>query len=106
MWCADELGLSHKRIDAGLTYGVVNSASYLAMNPNGTVPTIQDGDQTPMFESGAIIRYLAAAYGDKNFWPQAPNQRAPSGKQSEPLKNGKTQLRLSKQSMPLRRTSR
>ena len=76
MWCIGELGLAYERIDAGFTYGVVDTEHYLAMNPNGTVPTIQDNDQAALFESGAIMRYLAAAYGDNNFWPQAPANRA------------------------------
>jgi len=76
MWCISELGLSYERIDAGFTYGVVDSDEYLSMNPNGTVPTIQDGDRSPQFESGAIIRYLANAYGNEFFWPSKLDQRA------------------------------
>lgn len=77
MWAIAELGLLHERIDAGFTYGVVDSDQYLAMNPNGTVPTIQDGDHPPLFESGAIIRYLASEYGDETFWPTTASARAP-----------------------------
>lgn len=76
MWTIAELGLLHERIDAGFTYGVVDTDDYLAINPNGTVPTIQDGDQTPLFESGAIIRYLASEYGDETFWPSSASERA------------------------------
>lgn len=48
MWCLEELGISYNRIDAGFTYGLVDSEAYLAMNPNGTVPTIQDGENPPL----------------------------------------------------------
>ena len=76
MWCIAELGIEHKRIDAGHTYGVVDTPDYLAMNPNGTVPTIRDNDDPPLFESGAILRYLAGYYAPEAFWPKDPVARA------------------------------
>lgn len=76
MWCIAELDLPFERIDAGLMYGVTDTPEYLAMNPNGTVPTIIDGDNPPLWESGAILRYLANTYGTENFWPQDRLQRA------------------------------
>ena len=69
MWCIAELGLECERIDAGLTYGVTKTPDYLAMNPNSTIPTLRDGDNQPLWESGAIIRYLSNAYGSDPFWP-------------------------------------
>jgi len=69
MWCLAELGLAVERIDAGLMYGVVKSPDYLDMNPNGTVPTLIDNDSPPLWESGAILRYLANAYASDPFWP-------------------------------------
>lgn len=72
MWCIAELGLPYERIDAGFIYGVVNTPEYLAMNPNGTVPTIVDGDNPPLWESGAILRYLATTYAPETFWPTKP----------------------------------
>lgn len=76
MWCIGELGLPYERIDAGLTYGVVDTPEYLSKNPNGTVPTIQDGDNPPLWETGAILRYLAGAYGTNDFWGVDPIGRA------------------------------
>lgn len=76
MWCIAELGLEHKRIDAGLMYGVTDSDTYLKMNPNGTVPTIQDGTNPPLWESGAILRYLANTYATESFWPKDALARA------------------------------
>lgn len=75
MWCAAELGLDVKRIDAGIHYGVTKTPEYLAMNPNATVPTIKDGDHPPLWETGAILRYLAGMYGNEIFWPSAPDAR-------------------------------
>jgi glutathione S-transferase len=58
LWCCGELGLPFDRRDAGLSFGVVNTAEYRAMNPNGCVPTLVDGDLV-LWESHAIMRYLA-----------------------------------------------
>ncbi len=76
MWCIGELDIPHKRIDAGFKYGVTDTDNYIAMNPNGTVPTIQDGVNKPLWESGAILRYLAGKYADDEFWPNDPVARA------------------------------
>ena len=46
------------------------------MNPNGLVPTLQD-EHVTMFESAAIMRYLAARHGRFPFWPEDPVARAP-----------------------------
>lgn len=69
MWCVGELGLPYERIDAGFIYGLVDTPEYLAMNPNGTLPTLQDGDDPPLWETGAILRYLANIYASADFWP-------------------------------------
>ncbi|OJW73768.1 MAG: glutathione S-transferase [Sphingomonadales bacterium 63-6] len=63
LWCAEELGLAYQRIDAGGAFGVVKDPAYLAMNPNGLVPCLQDGDLV-LWESNAIVRYLARQYGE------------------------------------------
>lgn len=76
IWCLEELSIPYNRIDAGFTYGVVDSEAYLAMNPNGTVPTIRDGENPPLWESGAILRYLANRYADVEFWPSEAVERA------------------------------
>ena len=76
MWCVGELGLEFDRTDAGFTYGVVDKPEYRAMNPNGTVPTVIDGDNPPLWETGAILRYLAGKYGSDAFWPKDPYARA------------------------------
>ena len=45
------------------------------MNPNGTVPVLKDGDNEPVFETGAILRYLANSNGQTPFWPNAIEAR-------------------------------
>ena len=62
---------------------MVNTPEYREMNPNGTVPTVQDGDQAPLWESGAVLRYLASAYGPDDFWPKDPHARANADRWAE-----------------------
>jgi glutathione S-transferase len=83
MWCVGELDLPYRRIDAGFTYGVVDTPDYLAINPNGTIPTLVDGDNPPLWETGAILRYLADRYGTDEFWPRDPTRRAEVDKWAE-----------------------
>ncbi len=75
IWCADELGLDFERIEAGGLYGVVNSPEYRAMNPNGLVPVIDDSGFV-LWESNAIVRYLATKYGADSLWPSDVQVRA------------------------------
>ena len=74
-WCLEELGLAYKRIDAGREFGIVDTAEYRRMNPNGLVPTIED-DGFVLWESNAIVRYLAAKHGAGSLWPDNPHTRA------------------------------
>ena len=83
LWCLEELDLAYSRIDAGFTYGVVNTPAFLEMNPNGKVPVLMDGDGPAIFESGAILRYLATQYAVGPFWPDAPSPRASTDKWAE-----------------------
>ena len=63
MWCAAEIGLKVERVDVGGAFGGNDTLEYLAKNPNGRVPTIEDGDYV-LWESNSIVRYLAETYGD------------------------------------------
>lgn len=76
MWLAAELGLPVERLDLGFPFGGTDTAEYRAMNPNGTVPTLQD-EHVTLFESAAILRYLAARHARFPFWPEDPVARAP-----------------------------
>ena len=62
MWAVGELKLPHERIDVGGSFGKNNEPAYLAMNPNGLVPTLEE-DGFVLWESNSIVRYLAAKYG-------------------------------------------
>ena len=76
LWCCRELDVAFTRIDAGMQFGRNTEASYLAMNPNGRVPTLIDGDFV-LWESNAILRYLALTHsGGASLYPAAPKTRA------------------------------
>ncbi len=62
MWAIGELGLENERFDIGGNFGKNREPAYLSMNPNGLVPTLQDGDFI-LWESNAIIRYLVRMHG-------------------------------------------
>jgi glutathione S-transferase len=62
MWAVGELKLEHERIDIGGAYGMNREPKYLAMNPNGLVPTLEEEDGFLLWESNSICRYLANKY--------------------------------------------
>jgi glutathione S-transferase len=72
---AEELKLDYERIDAGMAFGVVDTPEYRKLNPNGRVPTLEDGDYV-LWESHAICRYLAMQYGGEAIYPKDPKTRA------------------------------
>ena len=59
LWTLDELNLAFQRVDAGFTYGVVDTDAFKQMNPNGLVPVLIDGVGQPIFESASVLRYRA-----------------------------------------------
>ena len=76
LWCLAELDLPYERIDAGMAFGKTNEPAYLAMNPNGRVPTLVEGDFV-LWESNSVMRYLAMAHGQGSpVYPEAPKRRA------------------------------
>ncbi len=76
MWCVGELGLAYRRLDIGHRFGGLDTPDFAKLNPNRTIPVLQDGDNPPMWESGAILRYLARRYGGPSFWPTDPVPQA------------------------------
>lgn len=78
LWCLDELGLDYDRVDAGMEHGVVDEPRYRALNPNGRVPTLEDGEFV-LWESNVIVRYLSAKYGAGTLCPTDAGQQALAG---------------------------
>jgi glutathione S-transferase len=76
MWAIGEMKLPHQRIDVGGAFGKNNEAPYLAMNPNGLVPTLEEEDGFTLWESNSIVRYLAGKHGDRTLEPESLKTRA------------------------------
>ncbi|NVO54837.1 glutathione S-transferase family protein [Rhodobacteraceae bacterium B1Z28] len=83
MWCVGELGLEYERHDVGHRFGGLDTAEFHNLNPNRTIPVLQDGKNPPLWETGPILRYLANQYGDDTFWPKDPVRRAAVDKWAE-----------------------
>ncbi len=75
MWAVGELGIPHRRHDVGGSFGGLDTPDYKAMNPNARVPTIKD-EGFVLWESNAIIRYLARRYGQGGLLPDDEQQIA------------------------------
>lgn len=75
MWGIAELGLDYERLDYGHDFGGLDTPEFRALSPHALVPVVQI-DDLAMFESCAILRYLADRFGDTPFWPKDQNERA------------------------------
>jgi glutathione S-transferase len=76
MWAIGEMRLPHERIDIGGPFGKNREAPYLAMNPNGLVPTLEEEDGWLLWESNSVVRYLAAKHKSGVLEPQDLRTRA------------------------------
>ena len=79
LWCCDELGVAYERIDIGGSFGGNKEKPYLDRNPNGLVPTIEDGVFV-LWESNSIVRYLVDRYGGDQLISTTPEGRADSSR--------------------------
>lgn len=75
MWAVAELGLAHERVDVGGPFGGVDTPEFGRLNPNRLVPVLEDGDFV-LWESSAIVRYLAATYGRGTLAPDGARAHA------------------------------
>lgn len=78
MWTAAEIGLKVDHVNVGGAFGGNDTPEYLAKNPNGRVPLLEDGEFC-LWESNAIIRYLSEAYGADPWFSADIRQRAHAG---------------------------
>jgi glutathione S-transferase len=76
-WFAREIGVPHVRHDVGGKFGMTDA--YLSLNPNALIPTIEE-DGLVLWESNAILRYMAARHAPDRFWPTDPAARAAADK--------------------------
>jgi len=80
MWAIGELGIECERIDVGGKFGMNKEPKYLAMNPNGLVPTLEEEDGFVVWESNSIVRYLAEKHDkDGVIRPKDAKGRARAG---------------------------
>jgi glutathione S-transferase len=75
LWICAELDIPFERTDWGGPFGGNSDPAYLAMNPNGLVPTVRDGDLV-LWESNTIMRYLCATRGGAHLHPPEPALRS------------------------------
>lgn len=75
LWTCSELGLSYEREDWGAGFRSPEVPEFLALNPNGMVPVIRDGEFV-LWESNSIIRYLAGRYDGAQLYPHDVRERA------------------------------
>lgn len=75
LWTCAELGVNFEREDWGSGFRPTETPEFLDMNPNGLVPVIRDDDFV-LWESNAIIRYLASTYNGAWLYPAETRRRA------------------------------
>lgn len=75
VWMCAELGLKPERVDIGGPFGGNDRPDFLAKNPNGLVPVLEDGDFV-LWESHSIVRYLAETVGGEPWYPKDVRRRA------------------------------
>ena len=76
LWALGELGLPFEHVEVGGPAGGLDTPDFLALNPHGRIPVLEDGERV-VWESHAIVRYLAAGHGEGSLWPPSPARRAP-----------------------------
>ena len=75
LWALDEVGAAYRHVPTDYADGGTKTAEFLALNPTGTIPTLTDGDVT-VWEASAITFYIAAKFGDADFWPRETGRQA------------------------------
>ena len=75
MWMLEELGVPYEHVSFPLASGTHKTAEYLALNPNGHVPTLVDGDLV-LWESFAINMHLGSVHGGGALMGATPAERA------------------------------
>jgi glutathione S-transferase len=75
LWALGETGRPFEHVPLGGAHGGLDDPHYAALNPHRRVPTLRDGEVV-VWESDAIIRYLAARYSSGTLWPADPVDRS------------------------------
>jgi glutathione S-transferase len=80
IWLLEEMGIPHRLRPVDLLAGVEKDPEFLAINPGGFIPAIQDGNVT-MVESIAIMQYLMSRYGPTPLAPEVSDPSFPAYQQ-------------------------
>ncbi|MGH8199050.1 MAG: glutathione S-transferase family protein [Steroidobacteraceae bacterium] len=80
VWLLEEMGIPYRLRPVDLLAGVEKDTEFLAINPGGFIPAIQDGEVT-MVESIAIMEYLMAQYGPTPLAPEPNDPTFPAYQQ-------------------------
>ncbi len=80
VWLLEEMGLPYRLRPVDLLAGAQNDAEFMAVNPGGFIPALQDGDVT-LVESIAIMEYLMARHGPTPLAPAAHDATFPAYQQ-------------------------
>jgi glutathione S-transferase len=75
VWLLEEMKLPYKREDYGRQFNNTQDAAYLSLNPNAKVPTLVD-DDTVVWESNTILRYLCNKSGGHALYPAGAGERS------------------------------
>ena len=68
------LGIEYQLVPVDLMAGEHKQAAFLALNPKGELPLLEDGELR-LFDSQAMLVYLAGRYGDAHWYPDGPAER-------------------------------
>ncbi|MEM1113449.1 MAG: glutathione S-transferase family protein [Pseudomonadota bacterium] len=75
LWFLEELEITYAHIELGGRFGGLQNPEFATLNPLKKVPVLVDGEKS-IWESHAILRYLAACYGGGNWYPDDPYERS------------------------------
>jgi glutathione S-transferase len=76
-WLLEELGVEYRLETLSFGDGSMQTPAYLAKNPLGKVPTVEDG-VVVIYESGAIVEYLLERYGHGRLAPAPGSPERPA----------------------------
>ena len=75
-WLLEELGLEYEVEKYTVGDRALRTPEYYKIHPMGRIPVLEDGG-TRIYESGAIVQYLLAKYGDGKFAPDVDDPSFP-----------------------------
>ncbi len=75
LWLLAELGLEFIHHDIGSAKGDLDTAEFLAINPQARIPVLRDGEAI-VWESNSVLRYLANRFEASALYPREPLPRS------------------------------